>query len=92
MQWLKSRPSANSDARLVPADASCLITVKMAVNTTSAMSMRAMYFPNSFFSGISRFLSRSRAPVTIKKHGTAHIREAHTANAVVTCPSVSVSA
>ena len=32
------------------------------------------------------------APVTIRKHGTAHIRDAHAAKAVVICPSVSTSA
>ena len=76
---------------LVPEDGSCLITVNIAVNTTSATTMRMMYLPNSFEGGITRSLSRSRAPVTIRKHGTAHISEAQTAYAVVICPSVSTS-
>ena len=86
-----SRPSVNSLSMLVPDAGSCLMTVNMAVNSTSAVSMRLMYLPNNFFGGITRSLSSNSAPVTIRKHGTAHIREAQTAYAVVIWPSVSSS-
>ena len=83
MQWLCSSPSRNSFPKPSSDVLPLFMNVKIRVNTMRAVATRLIYLPNSFDAGITRSLSRRRAPVTMRKQGTAHMRAAHAACAAV---------